>query len=284
MFRVVKSFGPSKCLHGVLRSAVATGQLSVIPHREKYDLSKHVSPWPQYYHPSPKREVPALQKDYKEAPERDLVNFPHYEEKLWPSKVRMYVFPEPWFQFLEKKTGALGPYFLVIGTATFLIQKEIFVIDAESELVISAYMFIYAVARLAGPWFAQFSGDKLDDYFGLMYAEKDNELIAADEGIKAEHFLQQCKQTMLANLFEAKIENVALQLEAAYRARLRAAHTQVKKQLDYICEVEEIKRRLQHKHMVSWIVEQVRKSITPELERATLQQCVLDLKTLAGRV
>jgi len=87
----------------------------------------------------------------------------------------------------------------------------------------------------------------------------------------------------LANLFEAKIENVALQLEDAYRKRLRNVHSQVKQQLDYLCDVEDVKRNLQHQSIVSWVVAQVRKSVTPELERAAMQQCLVDLKTLAAR-
>ncbi|CDW60011.1 ATP synthase, subunit b [Trichuris trichiura] len=84
-------------------------------------------------------------------------------------------------------------------------------------------------------------------------------------------------------IYDAKRENLALQLEADYRHRLAFAHAEVKKRLDYMADVVAVKRKYQARNMVDWIVKEVVKAITPELEKATLQQCIQRLQELSGR-
>lgn len=57
---------------------------------------------------------------------------------------------------------------------------------------------------------------------------------------------------------EAKRENVQLQLEAAFRKRLMQAHSEIKRRLDYMADLEDAKRRFQRRYMIDWIVDQVR--------------------------
>merc|ERR1711971_185693 len=62
---------------------------------------------------------------------------------------------------------------------------------------------------------------------------------------------------------------------------LANAYTQVKQRLDYQMELGNVMRRVEQRHMVDWIISNVRKSITAKQEDEALKKCVADLKALA---
>merc|ERR1711936_673814 len=63
---------------------------------------------------------------------------------------------------------------------------------------------------------------------------------------------------------------VGLQLELEYRSRLNDAYKQVKRRLDYQLATANVLRAAEQKHMVQWIIDNVRKSITAKQETDAL--------------
>merc|ERR1712054_697414 len=116
------------------------------------------------------------------------------------------------------------------GVSTFLASKEFFVMEH-------------------------------DFYVGI----RQNEIDFCKSAIAAEEE-SQAKAAAWEDIISAKKEAVGLQLEAVYRARLQSAYTQVKKRLDYQLETANVVRRMEQKHMVDWIIGNVKKSITPAQE------------------
>lgn len=226
-----------------------------------------------------KREV----LNVKEGPERDVVNFPRYKMPEFPGKVRLGFIPDEWFQFMYNKTGVTGPYVLGIGFATYLISKEIYVMEHEFYTGLSLFIMAVFAIKKFGPQVAASLDKQVDDTDNKnkhMVSEAKQSFI---DGIANEEKVQWQAKGMSATLIEAKRENVLLQLEAAFRERQMMVYEAVKKCLDYQVEKQNTERRLQQKHMVNWIVNSVVKSITPQQEKEALQKCINDLKMLASK-
>jgi len=214
------------------------------------------------------------------AEERDEVNFPRPVRPVEPGKVRMGFVPEEWFKFLYPKTGVTGPYVLGAGLTTYLCSKEIYVMEHEFYTGLSILiMVVYAVKKF-GPAIGQSLDKEIEEIEDSWRKYRDGTIDSIKDALVKEKEAQTSAQGETI-LFDAKRENVALQLEAAYRERLATVHSEVKKRLDYQLETANVKTRLQQKHMVDWIVSSVKSSITPAQEAASLQQCIADLKGLA---
>ena len=84
-------------------------------------------------------------------------------------------------------------------------------------------------------------------------------------------------------LFDAKRENIQLQLEAEFRRRQMQAYNEVRRRLDFLVAKDEAVKQFQQQHMVTWIIDNVAKSITPQQEKETLKTTLADLKKLAAK-
>ncbi|XP_066999321.1 ATP synthase subunit b, mitochondrial [Anabrus simplex] len=216
----------------------------------------------------------------QESPERDLVNFPRPVRLEYPAKVRYGFIPETWFEFFYKKTGVTGPYAFGVGLLTFLCSKEIYVMEHEYYTGISlAIMSVVAVKKL-GPVLAKFADKQIDDIEHQWKENRESTVRMYEEGIENEK-QEQWRAEGQNLLFQAKKDNIGLQLEAVYRERLMEVFGEVKRRLDYQVERQNIERRIAQKHMVAWVLQNVLKSITPQQEKESLQKCILDLKNLA---
>ncbi|KAL6430339.1 hypothetical protein ACFW04_007798 [Cataglyphis niger] len=196
-----------------------------------------------------------------------------------PSPVRHGFIPEEWFQAFYSKTGASGPYVFAITVGTYLCSKEIYIMEHEYYNGISLLIIYIAGVKMFGPKVAEVLDKEIDKYNNELDESRNNE-IAQYEDLITQEKKQQWNIDGQKMIMEIKKENVKMQLEATYRERLVQVYQEVKKRLDYQLQIENLERRIAQKHMVQWIVNEVLKAITPDQEKATLQQCIKDLEAL----
>jgi len=224
----------------------------------------------------PGREVLVV----KEGPERDLVNFPRLKRPMYPGKVRLGFIPEEWFQYFYPKTGVTGPYLFGTGLVTYLYSKEIMVMDHEFYVGLTIIMMTVFTMKKFGHTIAKYLDDENDADLARLNQGRVDAMDGLKEAIENEA-RSQWQAEGQTTLFEAKKENVALQLETEFRRRQYQVYSEVKRRLDYQLETVNIQRRLQQKHMVDWVVNNVLKSISPQQEKDMLAKCISDLKGLA---
>merc|ERR1712107_349518 len=180
------------------------------------------------------------------AMERDLVNFPQRQRPIDKSPVRCLVFPEEWFTALYSKTGVTGPYMFLAGMGTFLASKEYFVMEHDFYVGLGLAAVLTYVVKTVGPGWTEMINQELDEEEAELRAIRQNEIDACKNAIAGEQS-SQADASSWSDIIAAKKEAVGLQLEAAYRARLVEAHSQVKKRLDYQLETANVLRRMEQK-------------------------------------
>jgi len=215
------------------------------------------------------------------ATQRDLVNFPPRVRPIEAPPVRLGVFPEEWFAAFYNKTGVSGPYMALASIGTFLASKEFFVIEHDFYAGIAFFIVMGGIITKVGPGLSEGLSKQVDEEEAMYKSIRQSEIDSLKESIALENTAQ-TDAVSWEDIIAAKKEAVGLQLESVYRARLNEAYTQVKKRLDYQLEVANVVRRMEQKHMVDWIINNVKKSITPTQEEAALKKCIADLKSLSA--
>lgn len=213
-------------------------------------------------------------------PERDLVNFPRRTRPIDRPAVRFGFIPEEFFQMFHAKTGVSGPYVFLGTVTTYLLSKEIWVLEHDFYCGIALLIVFAGIADKVGPGINKFIYDGITKKENELKAVRQDEIDRCKAAIDDENNAQ-WMATSWETLIQAKKDNVGLQLEAEYRQRLQEAYNQVKRRLDYQLETTNVMRRIEQKHMVDWIISSVKTSITPKLEEDALKKCVTDLKGLS---
>lgn len=213
-------------------------------------------------------------------PERDHVNFPRRKRPIEIGPVRHFAFPEEWFQFFYPKTGVTGPYVFAASLTCYLTSKEIWVLEHEFYTGLALLVAVSIIVKKTSPFVNEYVNKEMDAEEAELDSIRQKEIDRCKDAI-ADEEKAQWMGTSYQELIEAKKENVALQLEVEYRARLKEAFTQVKKRLDYQLQTANVIRSHEQRHMVDWIINNVKKSITPKQEEDALKKCVADLKALA---
>lgn len=215
-------------------------------------------------------------------PQRDLKNFPTLTQADFPEPTRLGIIPESWFNAFYDKTGVTGPYVFLGSLGTFLFSKEWIVFEHEILVGIEVTIIMVVGAKMFGPsirnpWCAQ-----IDEHYQKWDDWQQGMIKFLNEFIKTEQNIRDAP-TQHKVLFDAKRENIQLQLEAEFRRRQMQAYNEVRRRLDFLVAKEDAVRQFQQKHMVSWIIDNVAKSFTPQQEKETLKTTLSELKKLAAK-
>ncbi|CAG5038907.1 unnamed protein product [Parnassius apollo] len=162
----------------------------------------------------------------------------------------------------------------------YLLSKEIFVMDHDYYIGLSVFVITYYGTTKFGPILAA-SLDKDVDAVEESFKSRRKEEEAHFETIIKEAKDAQFRAKGQNLLIEAKKENVAMQIEAAYRERVMHVYKSLKRRLDYHAKRHRIENNIHQKWMVTWILENVKKAITPEIERQAIDQAIASLASLA---
>ena len=114
-----------------------------------------------------------------------------------------------------------------LGVGTFLLSKEYYIIEHEFFTGASlAVILIYGTIKM-GPQMASYLDSEIDKQEADLQANRNAEITGYQEGIEAaKKEIWRTEAQALIN--EAKRENVKLQLEAEYRARLANVYSEVR--------------------------------------------------------
>ncbi|XP_073954964.1 ATP synthase subunit b, mitochondrial-like [Choristoneura fumiferana] len=197
--------------------------------------------------------------------------------------VRLGFLPDEWFTFFHNKTGVTGPYILLFNLSNYLVSKEIYVMEHEFYLGLSALVVIIYVTKT----FGKDIGASLDKEVDAVTTEwekgRKDEMAFFEATIKGAKEAQNRAQGQKM-LMDAKKENVLMQIEAVYRERAMLVYRAVRGRMDYHIKRYQAVARIHQKWMIGWILENVRKSITPEFEKQALESAIQELSAVAGRV
>jgi len=216
-------------------------------------------------------------------PDRDTKNFPlkKMPEKAPPT--RLGFIPESFFQMFYEKTGVTGPYMFGIGVTTYLLSSELWIVEHGFTEFIAFWLAFYILAKKLGPGLGQSLGKSAEEFNTKNWYEPLEKVKTQAQAAITELEENITREEGQKLLYQAKKENVDLQLESVYRQRLAEVHQAVKRQLDYQADVEVTKRSFEQQHMVNWIVSNVQKSITPAQEKESITKCIQDLKSMAAQ-
>ena len=112
------------------------------------------------------------------------------------------------------------------AVATWLVSKEIYVLEHEYYTGLSILIMAVFVVKKAGPKLAEWIDKQMDAEEETWVRSRTDEIDALESCIEHEK-KEQWRTDAQKLIVEAKKENILMQLEAAYRERLATVSTEV---------------------------------------------------------
>lgn len=184
---------------------------------------------------------------------------------IYPEKVRLGFIPDTWFEFFYSKTGITGPYMFGLGLLNYLFSKEIYVCDHEFYNGLSLAIMCIVVVKKLGPKVAAYCDKEVDKYEEKWKKLRRTEISDLEKLIEREE-LEQWRAGGALRLWDAKKDNIALQLEKAYRLALVDIHKEVERRLDYHVKCYYAEKRVRRKYMAKWLIKECVKEIPKDID------------------
>jgi len=167
-----------------------------------------------------------------------------------------------------------------IGLISYLISKEIYVMNDEVILILIMGGTLYQLGKVAAQPLGKALDDRRQEILDAYNAGKVNEVKQLKHAITMEHQTVEFL-ALREDLYEAKRGVIDMQLETEYRNRLQVVNAEVKKRLDYQVDLQNVVQNIEETHMAAWVEKEVVDSIQSQSEEDTLLQCIKDLDSLA---
>ncbi|XP_044746142.1 ATP synthase subunit b, mitochondrial-like [Coccinella septempunctata] len=199
-----------------------------------------------------------------------------------PGEVIWGFIPKEWVSFFVPITGYSGFYTLLVTLGTYLFSKEIYVCDHEYYNGLSLIILCIYAVKTQGPKLAKYLDKEIDNYERDLNKWKEKEKQNLRDAIVSAVKDQECMEGQQI-LIAAKRENVHLQREAEFRKRQMEVYENVTRILNYHVESENVRRSVQQKNLIQWVIKEVEKSLTPQLKEEYMKLCMADIKDILKR-
>ena len=196
-------------------------------------------------------------------------------------KFRLYCIPEAFFNFLHERTGVLGPYILLWGGLITLVSKEYLIFQEEFGAFLAWFVVPPVIATKLAPKIGKAFRTKYNDEMMVLDRLKEskiqqfsNEADALDQDAARADSGKE-----MFDVYSANAENM---IEAEVRTRQEQVYEAFKRRLDYQVALQTLEEQVVQKQMVSWVKQEVDKSIRSQSQKEGINQCLKELKALAA--
>ncbi|XP_074615463.1 ATP synthase peripheral stalk subunit b, mitochondrial-like [Acropora palmata] len=180
---------------------------------------------------------------------------------------------------LKEKTGETGQVLLIGGFLAYSLSKELLVIHDETVLAVVMGTTLYFLAQKVSKPIADMLDARYQSILDMFNEGRNAEIQGITKQIEELKKIEYMS-TVRKDVIGIYRENNAMSLELDYRNKLHEVVREVKKRLDYQAEIETFQRRTEQLHIIDWVEREVVKSITPQLEKESVSQCIKDLKAM----
>lgn len=215
----------------------------------------------------------------EQSPERDHVNFPRPKQPMYSPPTRFHFIPESWFSFFYPKTGATGPYVFAGTLTTFLLSKELLVLEHELLSGVTSSIIVGVALIKFGPKISTFINNLTDEQ-AKSWDNWKNGSIAFLEQLQSHYKNEITKGGLIDEITTLRKQDIENQLELEHRTRLKIVYDDVKRRLNYLVALNDSQRQIAHKNMVDWVIKNAVSSFGPKQDSEVLDNCIAKLKQL----